>query len=170
MRIYCSVSILIMQSCVWGFLDMLTCSITFCSVGWYCSTSSSFSPSAFNKSAYSLQWCIPNAHKDLLYTYNVKPQTKKVNKQSWQTALSFTGVPSSPLKNPKCFHTWLLPAGLRIILFSDTIFTTQQFKSAYVNIDLSIRSNSNQFHIVPTINRFVLTNRYIVSTLICSYL
>ena len=65
-------------------------------------------------------------------------QYETSDKQSQQTTLSFTGVPSSLLKNPKCFHTWLLPAGLHTILFSDAIFTTQQYKRACVNIDVSI--------------------------------
>ena len=116
-----------------SFGSGLTCSITFFSVDYDCSTILSFSHSALAIAHIHFDGVVTSAQEDLLFL-----QYKTSDKQSSQTALSFTGVPSSLLKNPKCFHTWLLPVGLCTILFSNAIFTTQQFKCACVNINVSI--------------------------------
>ena len=107
--------------CSLSFCSGLTCSKTFCSVGCDYSTSLSFSPSALNNTVYLLRWY----HSNCTQRFVVFLQYKTSDKQSRQTALSLTGAPFSLLKTQNGFHTWLLPAVSRTILFSDTIFTTQ---------------------------------------------
>ena len=98
--------------CSLSFGSGLTHSITFCSVGYNCSTSLSFSPSAFNNSAY--QFALMVSFQMHTKSYNT---TETSDKQSRQTALSFTGVPSSLLKTQNVSTRGFYPQGYALFYF-----------------------------------------------------
>ena len=80
------------------FWQWVTLFKTFSSIGCDYSERLFLSPTTFGSSVYLLQW---------YYSYSVLT----LENQSWQTALSFTGIPSSlAIKILKCFHLWHLSA------------------------------------------------------------